>query len=170
VLDRTGRRSRWATNNDRLSLGSAPFVFAASSIAASLIWHCTVSLPFIIVNANANRSLSCPIISPRVSGIESLIPVDQDAASCQFTVRRHVLSSTLCHLKLFRIKPEGLELPAPFVWQIAETFNTYAAGQATFNGGFDKIGRKERERDRHVDLTDTAFLADGKFCDGGRPT
>jgi hypothetical protein len=49
-----------------------PFVSASSSIAASLIWHCTVSPSFIIVNANANRSLSCPKIWPRVSGIENL--------------------------------------------------------------------------------------------------
>jgi hypothetical protein len=33
---------------------------------------------------------------------------------------------------LFRIKSERLELPAPFGWQIPETLNADAAGQATF--------------------------------------
>jgi hypothetical protein len=52
-----------------------PFAFASSSIAASLIWHGTISPSFIIVNANAKRSLSCPKIWPRVNGIETPIDV-----------------------------------------------------------------------------------------------
>ena len=73
-------------------------------------------------------------------------------------------------LKLLRIEPEHLELLAPFGRQIAEAFDANAAGQATFDGRFDNIRRKERERDRHVDLPNAAVLADAKFCDGGHPT
>ena len=51
------------------SMLGVPFVSATSFIAASLIWHGTISPAFIIVNANAIRSLSCPTIWPRVSGI-----------------------------------------------------------------------------------------------------
>jgi hypothetical protein len=45
-----------------LAMLGVPFASARSSIAASLIRHCTGSLSFIIVNANANRSLSYPTI------------------------------------------------------------------------------------------------------------
>jgi hypothetical protein len=43
------------------------------------------------------------------------------------------------------IETKDLELPVPLGRQIAEAFDADAAGQATFDGGFDKIGRKERE-------------------------
>jgi len=72
--------------------------------------------------------------------------------------------------KLFRIETEALELLAPFGGQMAETLDADAAGQAAFDGRFDKVRRKECERDGHVDLTEAAFLAGAKLCDGGRPT
>jgi hypothetical protein len=43
--------------------------------------------------------------------------------------------------ELFRIETKGLELPAPFGWQIAETLDADAAGQAAFDGGFAEIRR-----------------------------
>jgi hypothetical protein len=46
-----------------------------------------------------------------------------------------------------------------------ETFDTAAAGQAAFDGCFDKIGREEGQRDGHVDLPHAALLAHAKLCD-----
>ena len=48
-------------------------------------------------------------------------------------------------LRLIRIESECLKLSAPFSWRIAETLDSNAAGQATFYGCFDKIGREEGE-------------------------
>jgi hypothetical protein len=73
-------------------------------------------------------------------------------------------------LGLFRTEAERLELLAPSSRQIAEPLDADAAGQATFYGGFDKVGRKEGERDRHIDLPDAAFLARAKFGDVGYST
>jgi hypothetical protein len=47
--------------------------------------------------------------------------------------------------KLFRIESERLKLSAPFGRRITEPFDADAAGQATFDGCFDKIGREEGE-------------------------
>jgi hypothetical protein len=71
---------------------------------------------------------------------------------------------------LFRIESERLKLPAPFGRRIAEPLDADAARQAAFNGGFDKIGREEGERNGHVDLPDAALLARAKFCDRSYPT
>ena len=68
-------------------------------------------------------------------------------------------------LRLFRIEPESLELPAPFGRRIAEPLDADATGQATFYGGFDQVGSEEGKRDRHVDLPNTALLADADFLD-----
>jgi hypothetical protein len=65
---------------------------------------------------------------------------------------------------------QRLVLLAPFGWRIAEPFDADAAGQATFYGGLDKIGREEGERDRHVDLPNAALLADADFLDCGHST
>jgi hypothetical protein len=73
-------------------------------------------------------------------------------------------------VELFRIESERLELLGPFSRQIAEPLDTDAAGQAALYGSFDKIGRKEGERDRHIDLPDAAFLARAKFGDVGYST
>jgi len=70
-------------------------------------------------------------------------------------------------LRTFRIESERLELLAPFGRRIAEPLDANAAGQATFYGSFDKIGRKERERDGQVVPPDAAFFASAKICDGG---
>jgi len=73
-------------------------------------------------------------------------------------------------LRTFRIESECLELSAPFRRQIAEPLDADAAGQATFYGSFDKIGREEGKRDGQVDLPDATFLASAKFCDRGYST
>ena len=73
-------------------------------------------------------------------------------------------------LQLFRIESERLELPAPFSRRIAQPLDANAAGQATFHGCFDKIGREEGERDRHIDLPNAALLAGAKVCDRGYST
>ena len=60
----------------RLALNSAfkspvePLRRAAKSLsAATLIWHCTICCPFLIVNPNAIKSASNPTSLPRVSGM-----------------------------------------------------------------------------------------------------
>jgi hypothetical protein len=60
---------------------------------------------------------------------------------------------------LLRIKSEGFELPSPFRGSIAESFDSNAAGQATFDGRLDEIRCEKCERDGHIDLTRAAFLA-----------
>ena len=67
--------------------------------------------------------------------------------------------------QLLRVQSERLELSAPFGRRIAQSFDSNAAGQAAFNGGSDKIGREEGERDRHVDLPNAALFADAKLGD-----
>jgi hypothetical protein len=73
-------------------------------------------------------------------------------------------------MRLFRIEPERLELPAPFGWRIAEPLDADATGQAAFDGCFDKIWCEEGERDGHIDLTNTALFAHAKFGDVGYST
>ena len=46
-------------------------------------------------------------------------------------------------LRLFWIKAEGFELPAPFRRRIAKPFHADTAGQATFYGCRDKVGSQE---------------------------
>jgi hypothetical protein len=57
-----------------------------------------------------------------------------------------------------RIEAKCFELPAPFGRSIAESLDADAARQATFDRRFDEVRREECERNRHVDLTQTAFL------------
>jgi hypothetical protein len=68
-------------------------------------------------------------------------------------------------LRLLRIEAESFELLRPFRWWIAEPLDADAAGQPTFYGCLDKIGREEGERDRHVDFPDAALFADADFLD-----
>jgi hypothetical protein len=66
---------------------------------------------------------------------------------------------------LFRIQSEGFELAAPFRGSVAESLDTDAAGQTTFDRRSDEIRCKERERNGHIDLTHAAFLACGDLLD-----
>jgi hypothetical protein len=70
-------------------------------------------------------------------------------------------------IKIIPVQVQAPRTAAPFSRQIAEPLYADAAGQATFYGCFDKIGGKEGERDRHVNLPDAAFLARAKFGDVG---
>jgi len=45
-----------------------------------------------------------------------------------------------------------LALPAPFGRQLREACDPKAVWQTAINGGFDKIGRQERQRYRHIDF------------------
>ncbi len=80
----------------------------------------------------------------------------------------------LCALRVStNYAPEGASFAAyigPFGRRIAEPLDADAAGQATFYGGFDKIGSEEGKRDGHVNLPDAAFLAVAKLCDRGYST
>jgi hypothetical protein len=82
---------------------------------------------------------------------------------------RDVLPESVMRRKHLQ-ESERLELPAPFSRRIAGALDAYAAGQATLYCCFDKIGREEGERDRHIDLPGAALLARAKFCDRGYPT
>jgi hypothetical protein len=64
---------------------------------------------------------------------------------------------------LILIKSERLELPAPFGRRIAKPLDADAAGQATFDGSLDQIGRKEGERYGHIDLPNAALFSDTHF-------
>jgi hypothetical protein len=60
--------------------------------------------------------------------------------------------------QLLRVQSERLELPAPFCRSIAESLDSYTAWQPAFDRCSDKMWGQEGERDRHIDLTRTAFL------------
>jgi hypothetical protein len=61
--------------------------------------------------------------------------------------------------ELPRRKSEHLVLPEPFGRHVAEAGYSHAMGEPALDGRFDEIGREECERDRHVDLADTASLS-----------
>ena len=44
---------------------------------------------------------------------------------------------------LFRLESERVKLPTPFCRRIAKPLDADAAGQTTFYGRFNKIGREE---------------------------
>jgi hypothetical protein len=54
------------------------------------------------------------------------------------------------------------------IWELAPFAD--AAGEATFYGGLDKGGREEGQRDRQIDLSDAALLADADFLHCGYST
>jgi hypothetical protein len=58
--------------------------------------------------------------------------------NCDF--RANVVRDVGVGLRLFRIESERLELPTPFSRRIAKPLNADATGQATFYGGFNKVG------------------------------
>ena len=71
---------------------SVPLTPASSSIAASLIWHSTVSPLFslTIVNLNASRSSSYPTILFRISGIgrQALMRLETQPPPPRYSTRR----------------------------------------------------------------------------------
>lgn len=58
--------------------------------------------------------------------------------------------------RLRRGQTEHAVLARPFGREFAKTRDTHSIGQATFDGRLDEVGCKKRERDRHVDLAQTA--------------
>jgi hypothetical protein len=50
-------------------------------------------------------------------------------------------------------------LLGPFGWQIGEPSDAHAVGEPAIDGRFDQIGRKEGQRDRHVDLSRAAVFS-----------
>jgi hypothetical protein len=47
-----------------------------------------------------------------------------------------------------RIEPKGLKLPAPLGVGVAQALDIDAAREAAFDGCFDQLRSKERERER----------------------
>ena len=74
-------------------------------------------------------------------------------------------SVCMCQLGIW--KAEYPVLAGPLGRGIAETSNSNPARQSPLDGGFDQIGREERERDRHIDLADAAFFARSDLLDIG---
>ena len=62
------------------------------------------------------------------------------------------------------IASERFERSAPFGRSIAQSFKSNAARQATFDLCSDEIPCEERERNRHIDLTHTAFFGVPRFA------
>jgi hypothetical protein len=70
--------------------------------------------------------------------------------------------------ELVRIQSEGFELSGPFRGRVAESLDTNAARQTTFDCCFDEVRCEERQRDSHIDLSHAAFLACGDLLTGVR--
>jgi hypothetical protein len=61
-----------------------------------------------------------------------------------------------------------LVLLGPCGGQVGEAGNAHATRKSTINRRLDEIGRKEGQRDRHIDLADAAPLAFGNCFGRGR--
>ena len=61
---------------------------------------------------------------------------------------------------------ESHQLPGPLRRCIAQSCDTDAAWEATFDCGFNERWREECERDGHIDLPDAAPLLSGESLDG----
>jgi hypothetical protein len=57
-------------------------------------------------------------------------------------------------------------LAGPFRRSIAQASNADAARQSSFDGSLYEFRREERERYRHIDLSNTTCLARSKLLDG----
>ena len=77
----------------------------------------------------------------------------------RFRARRSPPTETL--LRLLRRKAEHLVLAGPLRWQVGEASNAPAVGEPAIDGCLDQIGRKESQRDCHVDLSRVFPLCDG---------
>ena len=103
------------------------------------------------------RSRSLPTITvagvdscPPVSASKNSVPGDwvsgrNSRAGAREIVRREASFEQLP--KLVRIQSEGFELSAPFRGSVAESLDTKAAGQTTFDRGFDEVQVRERAYD-----------------------
>jgi hypothetical protein len=64
-------------------------------------------------------------------------------------------------VRLLSRKAEHLVLPRPFGWQVGEASDAHALRKPAVDGGFDQIGRKESQRNCHIDLSHTAVFPRG---------
>src|SRR5258708_29337021 len=58
-------------------------------------------------------------------------------------------------------------LARPLGRSIAEASDADAARQSSFDGSLHEVGREERDRDRHIDLSDVAFVPGTNLLDPG---
>src|SRR5438067_2332258 len=58
-------------------------------------------------------------------------------------------------------------LAGPLGRSIAQASDADAARQSSFDGSLHELGREERERDRHIDLSNAAFVAGSNLLDTG---
>jgi hypothetical protein len=58
-------------------------------------------------------------------------------------------------------------LAGPLGRSIAQASDADATRQSSFDGSVHEVGREERERDRHIDLADAAFVAGRNLLDTG---
>jgi hypothetical protein len=62
-------------------------------------------------------------------------------------------------VKLFRRQATHLVLAGPFNRHVTKARYAHSVREPAINGRFDKVGRKEGKRDRHVDLASAAAFA-----------
>jgi hypothetical protein len=55
-------------------------------------------------------------------------------------------------------------LAGPFGRSIAQASDADPARQSSFDGSLHEVGREERERDRHIDLSNAAFVTGGLYA------
>jgi hypothetical protein len=67
------------------------------------------------------------------------------------------------------LQSEGFKLSPPLRGRIAKSLDAETAGQATLDRCPDQIWRKERKRDRHIDLAHAAPLTSGDLLNVGYP-
>jgi hypothetical protein len=58
-------------------------------------------------------------------------------------------------------------MAGPLGRSIAQTSDADAARQSSFDGGLHEFGRPERERDRHTDLSNAAFVTRSNLLNSG---
>ena len=56
-------------------------------------------------------------------------------------------------------------MAGPLGRNIAHASDADAARQSSFDGSLHEVGREERERDRHIDLSNAAFVAGSNLLD-----
>src|SRR5258707_7502282 len=58
-------------------------------------------------------------------------------------------------------------MAGPLGRSIAQASDADPARQSSFDGSLHELGREERERDRHIDLSNAAFVAGSNLLDTG---
>jgi hypothetical protein len=89
----------------------------------------------------------------------SIAAVTRIGATNASEIRQRLSSN----VKLFRRQATHLVLAGPFNRHVTKARYAHSVREPAINGRFDKVGRKEGKRDRHVDLASAAAL--GKRAD-----